>query len=43
MNANQINKLMIHKVDDLLGEPKQNKEERITCILALNTSTVDEE
>lgn len=31
-NANQINKRMIHIVDDLLGEPKQNKEERITCI-----------
>lgn len=43
MNANQINKRMIHMVDDLLGGPKQNKEERITCILALNTSAVDEE
>ena len=30
-------------VDDLLGGPKQNKEERIICILALNTSAVDEE
>ena len=32
MNANQINKRMIHMVDDLLGGPEQNKEERITCI-----------
>lgn len=31
-NVNQINKLMIHIVDDLLGGPKQNKEERTTYI-----------
>ena len=28
----QSDKRMIHMVDDLLGGPEQNKEERITCI-----------
>ena len=32
IQTNQINKLMIHIVDDLIGGPKRNKEEGIKCI-----------